>query len=81
MIFLGYRTTTNTVERTIFTSAANPTFATHGTQYNAVVGPFRTRRGARFMRDYGQGNPHCRCVRDAERLGKMHAYPLDTHRS
>jgi hypothetical protein len=25
-------------------------------------------RGARFMRDHGGNNPHCRCVADAEYL-------------
>ncbi len=49
-----------------------PTAITHGHQYLAVIGPFRTKRGAEFMRDYGQGNPHCQCVRDAERLA-VHA--------
>ncbi len=52
----------------VFRSSTVPTFASHGDTYAAVVGPFRTRRGAEFMRDHGQANPHCRCVGDAEKL-------------
>jgi hypothetical protein len=40
-------------------------------QYNAVIGPFRTKRGAEFMRDHGANNPHCQTVRDAERIAKQ----------
>lgn len=68
-IYLGYK---NGQAREIFKSDAMPTESTHGDKYAAVVGPFRTMRGARFMRDYGQGNPHCQCVSDAERLGKKY---------
>lgn len=39
----------------------------------AVIGPFRTVRGAEFMRQYGEGNPHCQTVGDAERLAKQYA--------
>lgn len=39
----------------------------------AVVGPFRTRRGAQFMADHGRNNPHCLTVGDAERLAKARA--------
>lgn len=59
--------------REVFKSASLPTTETHGGEYLAVIGPFRTKRGALFYRDHGQGNPHCRCVSDAERLGKMYA--------
>lgn len=59
--------------REIFRAPAIPTFESHGNQFNAVVGPFRTMRGAKFMRDYGQGNPHCRDVRDAEKLARKYA--------
>ena len=58
--------------REIFTSPTEPTSESHGNRFNAVVGPFQTRRGASFMRDRGQGNPHCRCVADAERLAKKY---------
>lgn len=61
----------------IFKSKTEPTLETHGDRYKAVIGPFRTMRGAAFMSVYGRGNPHCVCVNDAERLGKRHfAVPL-----
>jgi len=47
-----------------------PTAAEYGQRYGAVVGPFRTVRGAEFMRKHGDNNPHCRTVADAERLAK-----------
>lgn len=47
-----------------------PTEVTHGDRYRAVIGPFRTARGARFMVQYGEGNPHVQTVGDAERLAK-----------
>ena len=59
--------------REIFRCTYEPTFASHGDTYNYTVGPFRTVRGARFMRDYGFANPHCRCVAEAERLGRAYA--------
>ena len=37
-------------------------------RYAAVIGPFRTKRGADHMVKYGEGNPHIQCVADAERL-------------
>jgi hypothetical protein len=51
-----------------FNSASVPTQETHGRLYAAVIGPFRTARGAEFMRLYGRGNPHVQCVADAGRL-------------
>lgn len=60
--------------RQIFRSETEPTRETHGKQFNAVVGPFRTRRGAEFMRDHGQANPHCQTVAQAERLGAKYAH-------
>jgi hypothetical protein len=54
----------------VFRSATEPTRQSHGAVFDAVVGPFRTVRGAKYMRDHGCGNPHCRCVADAERLSK-----------
>jgi hypothetical protein len=56
--------------REIFRAGDTPTAVSHGDRFAAVVGPFRTKRGAIFMRDYGRANPHCRCVDDAERLGR-----------
>ena len=61
----------------IFRSAFTPTEETHGNRYFAVTGPFRTLAGARFMALFGQGNPHCRCVSEAEKLAKHYSaqYP------
>lgn len=59
--------------RKVFTFDGTPTEQTHGDQFAAVIGPFRTKRGAQFMADYGRGNPHCVCVSDAEQLAKIHA--------
>lgn len=56
----------------VFRANILPTFASHGTIYNAVIGPFRTIQGAEYMARYGQGNPHCRNVSEAEKLAKLH---------
>lgn len=53
-----------------FKAENNPTVASHGHLYNGVIGPFRTKRGATFMRDCGQHNPHVTTVADAERIAK-----------
>ena len=66
MIFLGLKQ----ARREVFRADRTPTVDTHGRDYDAVIGPFRTLRGARFMRDHGRNNPHCRCVAEAERLVK-----------
>jgi len=56
--------------RIAFATATEPTELSHGS-YNAVVGPFRTKRGARFMAKYGSyNNPHCQTVQQAEKLAK-----------
>ena len=60
-------------KREVFRSAEIPTWASHGRLYNAVIGPFRTKQGAEFMAKYGQSNPHCQCVADAERLARKGA--------
>lgn len=60
-------------KRELFKCELIPTVELYGDQYLAVIGPFRTKRGAVFMRDYGAGNPHCRCVADAERIAKNQA--------
>lgn len=69
-IYLGYPIGKIGQGGTVFRSAGAPTFANHGATYAACVGPFRTVRGARFMRDYGFMNPHCRCVAEVEALAK-----------
>ena len=64
-----------TSQREVFRAATAPTDNTHGAQYGAVIGPFRTVRAAEFMRDYGRGNPHCLTVADAERLAQREYQP------
>lgn len=56
----------------VFRFAGTPTVESHGDRFNAVIGPFRTKRAAIFMRDYGQNNPHIQCVADAERIAKKY---------
>ena len=56
--------------REVFTAECTPTAQTHGTLYAAVIGPFRTKRGAQFMALCGGSNPHVQCVNDAERIAK-----------
>lgn len=68
LIYLGYKGGL----REVFRPDAPPTEKSHP-QYNAVVGPFQTVRGAKFMLHCGDGNPHCTSVSQAERLGKQHA--------
>ena len=60
-------------KRETFLCPFDPTRETHGKLYAAVIGPFNTRKGAEFMRDYGAGNPHCRCVSEAESLARVYA--------
>lgn len=67
MIFIGR----NKGEWKIFRPKTTPTFKSHGHLYTCSVGPFRTIRGARYMVRYGENNPHCRCVQEAEKLAKM----------
>ena len=47
-----------------------PTRETHGQDFTAVIGPFRSTRGAMWAARYGKGNPHFRSLRDAEALAK-----------
>ena len=56
--------------RRVFCSKETPTADTF-VEYGAVIGPFRTKRGAQFMAKHGYNNPHCRTVADAERLAKI----------
>jgi hypothetical protein len=56
--------------REVFRSEFTPTWETHGKLYRAVIGPFRTLRGAEYMRLHGAHNPHCQTVADAERLAR-----------
>lgn len=61
----------------LFYLADEPTFATHGHIDGAFIGPFRTKMGAEYMRQYGNNNPHCRCVAEAEKLAKKMAIDMD----
>jgi hypothetical protein len=61
-----------TGKRQAFQAGSVPTAETHGNEYGAVIGPFRTRRGC-FWALNQHNNPHCQCVQDAERLAKMEA--------
>jgi hypothetical protein len=67
--------TAGTLAGTVFRNPTTPTTESHGEKFAAVVGPFRTVRGAAWMAHPTRGtlNPHCRCVGDAERLAKMYA--------
>ena len=56
-------------KKEVFTAETKPTTDSHGHIYFAVIGPFRTMRGAKYMADGGD-NPHCLTVYDAERLAK-----------
>lgn len=38
--------------------------------FSLVTGPFRTARGAYYMAQYGENNPHCQTVAQAERLAE-----------
>ena len=38
--------------------------------YFALIGPFRTKLAAEILAFHGEGNPHIRCVSDAERIAK-----------
>ena len=57
--------------REAFKSKTEPTQETHGVQYNAVWGPFRTKRGVEFGASWrAVNNPHVQTVADAERIAK-----------
>lgn len=55
----------------VFRSRTEPKSETHGGIYTHVIGPFRTLRGANYMKQFGLNNPHCVTVCDAERLAEM----------
>jgi hypothetical protein len=75
MITKNYVGVRHNDEREIFQASAEPKEELYGSLYKYVIGPFRTERGAKFMRDYGRNNPHCQHVSDAERLAKQKATP------
>lgn len=51
--------------RDVFDFDHDPT-ENDGLPYVYVIGPFRTKRAAHYMADYGRNNPHLRTVDDAE---------------
>ena len=52
-----------------FPSTITPSESSHGWLFNAVVGPFRTRRAAEWAASpAAYNNPHYHHVRDAERI-------------
>ena len=64
-IYVGYKAG----KREVFKSATTPSGETHGHLFNAVVGPFRTMRGAKWAASAAAiGNPHFQTVKDAERI-------------
>ncbi len=52
-----------------FTATAEPTRETHGANYHAVMGPFRTRRAA-ILTAETHPNPHIQTTADAERIAR-----------
>lgn len=63
----------NGTQRAIELHAKAPTFADNphnGEGY--YIGPFKTRRGAAWMLQFGKNNPHCRDVAEAERAAVRH---------
>ena len=56
-----------------FKSDTTPTHESHGSIYAAVIGPFRTKRGATFDAAVGRNNPHIQHVNDAERIARKYA--------
>ena len=69
--YVGIRRADYRYER--FTYSITPTLETHGSVYMAVIGPFRSKRGATFMAEHGSGNPHLQTVSEAERIAKANA--------
>jgi len=53
--------------REVFQASDGPTEELYGSLYAAVIGPFKTQAGAKFMARYGAGNPHLQTVDDAEK--------------
>lgn len=53
-----------------FQSTTKPTSKSHGHKFSAVIGPFKTKRAAKWAEKYGANNPHFTCVEDAEKLSK-----------
>ena len=66
----------NNTTRELFNYHTAPTFRSHGDKYICAIGPFRTKKGAEFMRDHGSGNPHCQSVNQAEHIAAGESYDI-----
>jgi len=53
-----------------FQSDTEPARSEYGSTYFAVMGPFKTKRAAKWMETFGTGNPHCIHVDAVERMAK-----------
>ena len=62
-------------KRFAFKADTDPTQATHGDRFDAVTGPFRTKRAA-FWAVSQFNNPHFQTINDAERISKGADYAL-----
>ena len=67
--FVGYSSYSGDYQA-FYTNGETPSLWDWGLEFDFVIGPFITKRGAKFMEKYGRGNPHCQSVYDAERLAK-----------
>lgn len=67
--YLGHSLTNYMTEA--FQFDREPTIGTHGNIYAAVIGPFRTKRAAKWAEKHGFMNPHFQTVEDAERLCRL----------
>ena len=73
--YLGWKDS----EYHLFQADFEPTEKTHGSQFDLVWGPFKTKRGAEFGRRYGMNNPHTQTVADCERIAKEADKPISIH--
>jgi len=58
---------------TAFRSDNEPTQATHGKLYTGCIGPFITKRAAKWSELHAMRNPHAQTVAQMERLAKCEA--------
>jgi hypothetical protein len=66
--YVGHKTNGELVA---FGDTSEPTVQGYGKLFGAVIGPFKTKRGALWVEKYGRSNPHFQHVNDAERLAKL----------
>ncbi len=70
LIYLGHPKN-NVGNLEIFRPDTKPTRQSHGHLFFNIMGPFRTVRCAKFMRDGGHNDPRVCCIDDAERIAKV----------